>query len=848
MKMKFKKLGLASLAVVAAVSLASCGGKEGVGEYTYNVAMSVFPTNWNPHTYQTATDAEVLGYTTPGFYTFDYNDAKDSYKVVPDMATQEPIDVTKDYVGDEWGIKEGATGQAYRIKLRNDIKWQDGTLITADDFVESAKLLLNPIAANYRADSLYSGNFVVKNAKEYLYQGKHAYEDAFLSDDIVGNGDAYPKMDTFVEKDGKFLTADGVDFALKLNNGGNWGSYGLKRYVESAAEDFANNTAAKAAYDRLVAAADKEEVVVLTKSLVDDLTLCIACLQGFDTVADYAAQVGDYAYVEWEEFAFTGYDYPELDFDKVGVFEDNGDLIIILQKPLSGFYLLYNLTSTWLVKTDLYKSCESVKDGVYNNSYGTSVETYSSYGPYQLQFFQADKEMRFVKNKYYYEYNDESSVPTYQTTKIVYRSVPEEATREQQFLQGELDSFGLSKNTMGRYATSEYKYYTEGASTFFVAVNPSLEGLTNAQTAAGANKNKTILTILEFRQALSLALNRVDFCLACDPTGKPSKAVFNDLIVSDPETGQRYRDSEEAKDVILNFWGLADQVGPGKRYATKDEAISAITGVDLAQAKIKFDAAYDKAIAAGLMDSDDVVEIKIGLPDPEFSFYKDGYTYLSNCWTEAVKGTKLEGKLTFSKDDTIGNAFGNALRTNQVDLLFGVGWQGSALDPFNLSSAYTYPAQQYDPAIDYSSVMRDIHFDSIVDADGVEHKDITLRTNVFYWSYYCLGGADTPTYVVDPTTGEETGERVYINGGTSLDIKNRTLILYGVEAAVLEQYTMLPLDDQSTASLKGMKINFYTEEYIYGVGRGGVKYMTYNYDDAQWKSFVKSQGGTLNYS
>jgi hypothetical protein len=31
------------------------------------------------------------------------------------------------------------------------------------------------------------------------------------------------------------------------------------------------------------------------------------------------------------------------------------------------------------------------------------------------------------------------------------------------------------------------------------------------------------------------------------------------------------------------------------------------------------------------------------------------------------------------------------------------------------------------------------------------------------------------------------------------------------------------------------------------MGFGGVKYYTYNYDDAQWDEFVASQGGTLNY-
>ena len=142
------------------------------GEYTYNTFLSTFPTVWNNHTYQTATDAEIIGYTEPGFYTFDYNETLDGYKLVPDMATSEPIDVTSEYVGEEWGIAEGDTAKAWKIVLRQDIKWEDGTPIKAVDFVESAKRLLNPVANNYRADNLYNGNMVIHNAKNYFYGGK----------------------------------------------------------------------------------------------------------------------------------------------------------------------------------------------------------------------------------------------------------------------------------------------------------------------------------------------------------------------------------------------------------------------------------------------------------------------------------------------------------------------------------------------------------------------------------------------------------------------------------------------------------------------------------------------------
>lgn len=843
--MKIKRIGLAALAAVMALTVASCKDPEGAGKYTYNYAMSVFPNNWNPHTYETATDSEILGYTSAGFYTFDYNDTLDGYDIVPDMAVGDPIDVSAQYAGEEWGIGEGETGRAWKIQLRDDLKWETGEAITAADFVESAKLLLNPQAQNYRADSLYSGNMVLVNAKEYLYQGQHAYPECIVSS-AFGDEEYIPMASFTTGENGVLLTPEGNDVVLKLASGGNWSSNSLQDYADAGYfGETAPLGAVAAQWGRLVAAANANGEVVLTESNIKDFQDIIACMHGHATVEAYAAAAGDYAYIEWQEMAFEGFDFPELDFAKVGIKEVDGDLVIILQKELSGFYLLYNLSSSWLVHAETYKANETVdNDGVYQNAYGTSVETYKSYGPYKLVEFQMDKQFHFVKNEHWYGYNDESEVVTYQTTDIVCQFVAEASTRLQMFEAGQLDSYGLTADDMAEYSSSEYLYYTEGASTFFIALNPDKEQLEQTQATAGENINKTILSTVEFRQALSFAVDRAAFALACDPTGKPASAVFNSLIISDPENGTAYRTVEESKDVVLNFWGLADEVGEGKRYSTKDEAIASITGVDLAQAKEKFTEAYNKAVEAGLIDADDVVQLTMGIPS-QAPFYSKGYEYLVNCWTDAVKGTPLEGKLTFTKDDTIGNGFADALKNNQVDVLFGVGWTGSALDPYNLVSAYTLPSYQYDDSIDYSSVNKDIYFEQVTDVEGNVHNNVTLRANVYDWSVEALAGEVIQCEII--VNGEGTKEFVSLTAGTKADLTFRTKILNACEAAILEQYTMLPLIDDASASLKGMKINYYTETYIYGVGRGGVKYMTYNYDDAEWAKFVKSNNGLLQY-
>ncbi|MGN1001163.1 MAG: ABC transporter substrate-binding protein [Oscillospiraceae bacterium] len=826
---KYAKVLALLLALVMVFALTACGGTtsssssagtstssnsgssntpvvEEPASYTYNYALSTFPTLWNIHTYETTIDAEIADYITTGFYTFDYNDTLDGYQVVPNMATEDPIDVTADYIG-QYGLEEGATSQAYLLKLRDDLKWEDGSAITANDFVESAMRLLNPVAKNYRADNLYTGNLVIHNAEAYLYSGTTQQVENVINA-------AYTVDDLTAGEDGVYVTPDGakvwvaVSYPLSEWLGGNT----LADYVDAYGADMFDVES----FEALTAQANDSGLVPLTDDnlqlLINVITFSPDWGESADDVPNYLAYDVTYDTVDWSE---------------VGMFAlSDTELVIVLDKPLSGFYLLYSLSDSWLVNIDLYDACTTVTDGVYTNTYGTSVETTMSYGPYKLTAFQADKQYTLEKNEYYFGLSDD----TYQTTKIVVDYVPEAATRLELFLQGKLDTYGLTKDDMETYSLSDYCYYTPGDSTYFMAFNPDLEALENEQAAAGANINKTILTIPEFRMAMSFAMNRADFCLATSPTNGPAFALYSDLIISDPENGVAYRTTDQAKQVIANFWGVSEEYGEGKLYADIDEAIDSVTGYNLEKARQLFDQAYDAAIEQGLMTENDVVEIMVGTPNNTSSFYNNGYEYIVNNYTEAVKGTKLEGKLTFTRDDTLGNGFATALKNNTVDMLFGVGWTGSALDPYSLMEAYVSPNYQYDDCWDTTTTTMTVAI------DGVNYT-----ATIWDWNEIMNGVACTVT-AEDGTTME------YVCGSDSGDPETRLDILAAIENAVLMNYDMIPLMDASTASLKGQQIQYYTEDYVFGMGRGGVKYYTYNYTDAEWDAYVASCNSELDYT
>ena len=815
-----KKLLSLVLAVVMVLGLVACGGNGGSettapvetttpaveGTYTYNYALAEFPTNWNYHTYQTNIDAEILDYISSGFYVFDYNETKDGYAMVDGMAVGDPVDVTADYVG-QYGIVEGDTARAYILNLRQDLKWQDGTPITAHDFVESAKRLLNPEAQNYRADGMYAGSVQIHNAEAYLKQGQVNMTENNLAPT------RYLLADLVKAEDGTYTTPDGIPmyiatgFALTDWLSGNT----LQYYVEGYGDAMFDVES----FNALAAMANEEGLVAATDETIDLLTKVITFSADWGESAD---NIPDYLVYEVT--------YPEVAWENVGWFaKSDYELVFVMDAPLDGFYLKYNLPAP-LVNIEMYDACASVVDGVYTNTYCTSAETTMSYGPYKLTSYQADKQYVLEKNEYFYDLSED----TYQATSIVVDCVKEASTRLELFQQGKLDTFGLSKDYMDEYQMSDYCYYATGDSTFAMAFNPDAEALVTAQAAAGENINKTILTIKEFRQAMSYALDRNAFCLATSPMNAPGFGLFSGLIISDPESGTAYRTTDVAKNVLAEFWGVSEEYGEGKLYADIDEAVDSITGYNLAKAQELFNVAYDAAIAQGLMDEDDVVEIKIGTPNNTTTFYNNGYEFLVNNYTEAVKGTKLEGKLTFSRDDTLGNAFADALKNNQVDMLFGVGWTGSALDPYGLIEAYVYTDNQYDDCTDFTAITCDIEINGTVYTASVQD-----------WQKIMSGAACTIT-AADGSTME------YSCGTADKDPETRLAILGALEGAVLQNYNFLPIMDDASAQLRGQQIEYYTEEYIFGMGFGGLKYYTFNYTDAEWDAYVASNGGELDYT
>lgn len=810
----------------------SCGEVDPSAVYTRNLSMSLSPATWNPFTYKTSNDSVVLDYTTDGFYAFDYKDLSDpaaGYDIVPSMAAEDPIDVTADYVG-RYDVKEGETGKAFRITLKDDLKFEDGTAITAETYVETFRRLLDPEMANSRASNYYTSNPAIVGAEAYAKgTGKSGWYSAV---EVVGE-----TADSF---EGLYFDATNVAaFDSIFEEADMTVMESIKSYFQVGEVNV---------WDELVKYAG-ENRTPMTKEISDMLASLFGEQGALGNFWNWADNEIPYFSVAEKTFAVQDFD------TTVGVIAHSAtELDIIYNSEIVGFYIKYSLGLP-LVNIAKYDASitTDATTGLKSSNYATSVETYvgCSYGPYKLVTFVDGQQLVFERNDNYFAYSeryadeygtieiDGKTFRQYQTDRVVITQVSNTDTGEMKFLAGELDSMGMNAARLKEYGGNPDLIYTEGYSTFFGIINSDYDSLRAREIVMNNNDknskkyNNTILSIKEFRQALSYGIDREELCRLLYPAGSAAFGMFSEGIIADPVNSKTFRSFDEAKEALCRTWGI--EYGADKTFKTLDEAVKSIKGYDLAKARELVDVAVDKAIELGYMDSNSIVKIYHNEADDSDTASLWHRTF--KAWfEELMKGTKLEGKFLYELDTSLGNNFGEAIRSGKADCAWGFGFTGSALDPWGLCEVYLDSAYggsyQYDPYNNYAKIYPDV---KIAVDFGEGEKDYTYNL-VDWWAI--TQGMNSPI----------SGKALPNGSYQKIADNYRAKILAKIEECLLLQYTCIPIMNEGSVQLNSYKIRFYdTDTYVYGVGYGGIRYTTYYYTDAEWAAYVASQGGTLNY-
>lgn len=777
---KVLKLALVLLLMFSLIiSLVGCGkGKDVVTEdgnitddsskdivkddatYTLNEYLGGSPKVWNPHEWETSDDNYPQIYTQYALYEFVFNDGFDAYQTKPEMAAAEPVDVTKEFAGNEvYGIPGDAEeGYAFKIALNDKAVWENGDVINADSYIYSMQQMLEPKMKNRRASGYYSGTLSIANAEAYFKQNAHIYTDIYKDD-------AYRDV---ADSDMKFSLTQTVVF---------FGDTAKKYYEDESNKSKFFDEAGNDLFEKY----SSQDYNDLTDESKADL-LVIAKAFGDDNPEAY------------KEFCYTFDGVSDsVDWENVGL-KKTGDyeLTLVLNKPITDFYLKYNLSSNWLVYKDLYEANKKETGDLIKTTYGTSVDTYISYGPYKLTEFQQDKQMTFERNENWYGYTDGKHEGEYQTSTINTQVITVQATALQLFLQGNLDSVSLTAEDMGAYRSSDYIMYTPQSYTTKFTFNTDKPSLKDRE-APGINR--AILAYKDFRKAFSLSIDREEFAAQTTATHSAGFGLINNMYIYDPETGSSYRDSEQGKGALMKLYNV-----------DKEEDI---TGYDKEQAKELFTKAYNDALAAGDIKAEDKVELELLTYNSDATYVKM-VNFIQDSITESTVGTPLEGRIIIKMvpdEDYYDHA-----KQGAFEMIMST-WGGSSMDPYGLMEVYcdedTKHEYGFKPNVEKWTI-------------NIDGKDITKTFNEWYKA------------LVD----EEYA---------AADAKIRLQVLAGMELGLLETYQTTPIYYRTSTSLYSQKIEYPTYDYVQLLQFGGVRELTYNYSDQEWTAYCVQNNNQLDY-
>ena len=821
-------------------------------EGAYDTTTTVMPSNWNELTYADGNDTQIMSYIGSSFFTYDYkflNDQKfnndgsinkagiidGAFSVHYDAATKlEDVTATVDAKWNYTAEQKAEGGYAWKITLRDDLKWHDGTPITAADFVYSMQAQLDPAFMNFRGN-LYYDTLMIKNSRNYFFQNQEATYPTVGSRGYANNAAALA--------DGVVIYIDAYEF------------YGAKGYVDAEGNYCPQWVAYndETIYNSVEAWADPENDEIqdpFSGAILWQYFFAPGAPYGYDKYVEVGAAYETWLGVKVENLI------RDVKWEDVGIYSIDSEnaIVICLDKAYSflnddgslSVWSAYYMSSLPLVKRDLYESCKKAPEAgstLWTTNYNSSLATTASWGPYMLTKFEAGSDYVLTRNNNWHGYSMPMNQNQYNITTINCRKLDNAETQWMGFLAGEFDDSALDTFNVEEYLDSKYVSYSEGSTgTYGMQLFSDLSKLKESEN------NNGILAIAEFRQAFNLAINRSDVIEKIWPgTATPCFGLLNVAYYYDIEgattlaDGGKYRNSVQAKagvlraygytyDAATDTWSINDMSG-----LTIDEAYETLTGYNLTLAKQKMVEAINILTANaeyyGYNSSKNITLVYGSSADTDKQRFRA--TYLQELLDDLTKDTALEGKIEVKFDASAGAQWAEAFRDGKTQIGFGYGFQGNAFNPFDIIGAFVNP----DDDLNYHQYWNTGSIDMTLTMPEGDYEGAgeTITMSIQNW-YFCLNGL----------AEVEKQAKKYNWGEGFAPSDARLTILSALEEAALKESRSIMLIADSGGSFLGAQFANFSDSYNTFMGFGGLQYMEVVYTDLEWADYIETNNGDLS--
>lgn len=223
-------------------------------------------------------------------------------------------------------------------------------------------------------------------------------------------------------------------------------------------------------------------------------------------------------------------------------------------------YIEYEFTidmSAWNVRYWLSSnSISPINISLYNRAgvgttYGTTPEKTAFHGPFILDYYEADKVLRYSNNPNYYDQDE------YFYTGYNYQIIATDVLRFQSFIAGDLDAVGVPTAQYDNYKNDPRLKRVPGATTFRMGVNAlktkaAQEALFPAATY-GDWTPEPILSYPDMQKAMYFAVDREHLAYEVLKTSEIQQYHFTKAYLVDPESGVSFRESAQAASVSVGL-------------------------------------------------------------------------------------------------------------------------------------------------------------------------------------------------------------------------------------------------------------------------------------------------------
>ena len=815
----------------------------------YNTTTSVMPSNWNELTYADNNDTQIMSYIGSSFFDYDYkfeggkyladgsiNKAgivQGSYTTNYSAATKlEDVTATVDA---KWGYTEkqiAEGGYAWKITLRDDLKWDDGTPIVAADFVYSMQAQLDPEFMNFRGNTFYD-TLKIKNSRGYFFQNQEGTYDSVAS---LGYESNQAAIDA------------GAELLIDVYEA--WGAAGFLTLEGEACPQWLPITDTTVYYlmdpETGAPAVDEEGELIDWISGKDCWDTYIGMGYGvhFDVGGQLAYCISIYTpnttgKVAWEDVGIYSIDAENaivVCLDKAyALLQEDGSL---------SYQAAYYMGSLPLVHKAKYEAnVHEPEEGatLWTSTYNSDLDSTASWGPYKLVRFEAGSDYRLELNPNWYGWNMEQYKNQYNVTAINCMKIAESNTKWMGFLAGIYDDAALDQDNITDYLYSKYVTWSSSTGTF------GMQLFSDLNTLKASGNNNGILAITEFRQAFNLGLNRTEICEKIWPgSATPCLGIVNTEYYYDIENspnledGGVYRLSTIAQEGLLRAYGFTQAAdgtwsdGIDLEGLSLEEATAALTGYNLELAKAKMAEAVQILVAdAEFYGYDATKDITIIYGSSvDTAKQRERAEYLQGVLNSLIEGTAIEGKVKIVFDASAGDGWADAFRNGNTQIGFGYGFSGNPFGPFSIAGAFVDPEDQlnYHTYWDTSAVNLTI----TMPAGDYEGAGETITMSAQNW-YFCINGL----------AAENEQPKQYNWDAGYAPSEARLTVLAALEELVIKESRSIMLIGDYSGSFLGAKFSNFDDYQNTFMGFGGLRYMVVEYTDEEWDAFVAANGNDL---